>query len=1136
MTERGGASTAGLGIVFLLTGCLLLGALPAEAAAKSCSAVKAGTCPDVLIGAGHDGVTPLPLPCTMPLQDYQRVLAHWVNNREYEKLGWAVDKNVRDTGPFILGENYGTHPAVRIVYSPEVVEWLENGREGELPPGAMIIKQNLLPPADRFNDRRSEFDSEEAWSAMVQASVSSYAIMIRDCQTLDGWFWAGPAVVSKVGKTQAEFDAAIDATLDTNDYPFAFRASDHGQASCLRCHATSAGESTFSDLDNIEGTELRFRVDESWRTPPYSESQLTYVGGELIYLNSVDTNQAVAPQQRPAGGASESTLAQSAFHGNSSANNTTPDQEELLSQPLSSPSSAFVDTFQLGGGVDGAALTASSVQHFVGQWADHVPAGPNGAEQFITSDNCIGCHGGLGGAPSGITMFLQTGPNYGDGYNVSPFGEWRWSPMGLAGRDPIFYSQLATELAILDQNFKDHPEAFDDSPKQLHEVKDALQQTCLSCHGAMGQRQLVIDHANGTTDLDPTFRREYVQVYTALNEEQKDQPNYAYHKYGNLAREGISCAVCHHIDPPSQWKPGMSEHTKQELFLMHSTTGQFPYSPPNELNGPFDDVIEKPMQQALGITPVHNSYIQSSEMCGTCHTINLPNVDCNWNTDSTQADGEARCKDYPRLNESAQLQAQTIQDEYGLDYAKLLADNFNHSIEQATYLEWKNSVFADESSPEYQSCQDCHMPNSFQSLDGGIHIDPLKSQIASIQDSDYPEAAHSLPDDDLYVPVRSDYRRHELVGLNAFLVEMFDQFDPILGVDETDYMTSATTGDKLAIENMLLQGRQKTITVGVDVQEAKGQDLVADVTVTSLTGHRFPSGVGFRRAWIELLVLDADSGGEIVWGSGRTNSIGLIVDEEGQQLPTEFFEGNQWVRWQPHYDGITPTGCRACETQDGADGCWMRGEHGQKNLVCVATPPPVTRQDQVQIYEEVTLNGSDEVTFSFIHRDEHPKDNRFLPKGWRQPSSFQGDILQEFMAATAPEGVGNDPHYTEGKTGMDTVRYRISLPEGVDAENVTVQATMYSQSFQPYWLKRKFELSGHDPATQRLYYLASHLNTQGTVINDWKMRLVTCAVSADGETTSSTCASDSGVDEVMPKQQQASAGSGSSARETSGRR
>ena len=29
--------------------------------------------------------------------------------------------------------------------------------------------------------------------------------------------------------------------------------------------------------------------------------------------------------------------------------------------------------------------------------------------------------------------------------NLSPYGEWRASPMGLAGRDPIFFAQLQSE-------------------------------------------------------------------------------------------------------------------------------------------------------------------------------------------------------------------------------------------------------------------------------------------------------------------------------------------------------------------------------------------------------------------------------------------------------------------------------------------------------------------------------------------------------------------------------------------------------------------------------------------------------------------------------------------------------------------
>lgn len=1036
---------------FVLTVVLVAGALLAPAGSAGAQGASPETssppCSDVKIGGT------LPLPCTLPLADYEDVLYTWINNREYVALldaddpaeRWVRDLRVRDTGPFILGSYYGTHPAVRIYYSPEVYDWLRRGRpaDEDLPPGSMIIKEMFNPPAARRNEPRwTEYqDDEEAWEELVAASITSWTLMIKDDQTRDGWFWGGPGVVSRYGKTAEAYAAAIAGTVDTNDYPFAFRDSDHGQASCLRCHSSAVAETTFVDLKNIEGEELRFRVDDSWRTD-------------------------LPPEQRPGGGIDEATLLANAFHGNPGPSNVY-NEDEILSQPLTAPSSEFTRYFKL----QGPPPATGDVRAFPGQWADHVPAGPDGAQQFITSDNCIGCHGGLGGPPAGITMFLETGPGYGDGYNISPFGEWRWSPMGLAGRDPYFYSQLATELAILDGELAGEPET-------LAKAKNAVVNTCLSCHGAMGQRQLLIDHADGSTDLDPSFRTDFVYAHTPLTREQESQPDVAYHEYGNLAREGISCTVCHHIDPPPQWREGMSDDEKEEIFLTTSTTGQFPMSPPDELNGPFDDVLTLPMEHALGITPGQNAYIEDSRMCGTCHTINLPNVDCP--LDGTPGD-TARCKPFPVLDRTAALQAKHLADTYGVGYAEFLADNYPHSIEQATYLEWKNSSFADKKSADYQSCQDCHMPREFQSLDGSIDIPQLTSQIASIQDSNYPMAESSLSTPDLFVPFRDDYRRHELVGLNAFLVETFDQFDPILGLDETDYMTGAATGDQLAVENMLLQAARDTVEVGVEVRLAEGRKLVADVTVASAVGHRFPSGVGFRRAWIELSVLDGERGGEQVWISGGTNSVGLIVDAAGRPLPTEFFEGE---RFQPHYHGIPPESCE--ET-------W--------STECSEIPPPITRQDQVQIYEEVTVNGEDEVTFSFIHRDEHLKDNRFLPRGWKPASTFPGEVLQEFMESTQPEGVEGDPDYTEGHTGRDTLRYEITLPEGVNASRAVVRARMLYQAFQPFWLHEKFTLSPNDPATRRLYYLTSHLKTDGTVLDGWKLPLVTCTQPVGGEGT-----------------------------------
>ena len=52
---------------------------------------------------------------------------------------------------------------------------------------------------------------------------------------------------------------------------------------------------------------------------------------------------------------------------------------------------------------------------------------------------------------------------------------------------------------------------------------------------------------------------------------------------------------------------------------------------------------------------------------------------------------------------------------------------------------------------------------------------------------------------------------------------------------------------------------------------------------------------------------------------------------------------------------------------------------------------------------------------------------------------------------------------------------------------------LLSQSWAPYYLKDRFTNVPEGPegeARRRLYYLTSHLETRGTVIEDWKFPLV----------------------------------------------
>lgn len=972
----------------------------------------------------------LPLPSTLPLQDYEKKLYPWLMKREYAKAGWAVDKEVRDTGPYIAGQYYGTHPAVRIYYSPEVVKWLEGGRKGEIPDGAIIVKEMFTPPAVLYQDlvNHPKYKDPKAYKELLAKLVMAWTVMVRDKKgSKDGWFWSNPMAPNK-GES---IKAATKRQLDTRQAP---PASEFG-APCLRCHASAENEFTFSSLRNVEGylpkeEPLRFLVDTSWRSAAHFKSYPLSILANDPYVKS---HFMIADQLRPYAGNQESQTQVDLMHSGFTQTGLKIANDEALKRP----NPEFIKTFP-----EIAKVKRKNVQTFPSQWMDHVVPGEHGAEEYITSDNCFGCHGGLGGEPYGSIMFVQTGPAYGEGYNISEYGEWRWSPMGLAGRDPIFYAQFESEMALLERDAKAHPSPLVGT---LEENKIAVTNTCLSCHGAMGQRQLAID-AKRNPKLDPNFKIDYMFLQTPLTKkaERKAKKNSSlqYVKYGALGREGISCAICHHIDKPSEqevtdWKPkpGWVNNVKDKelaYLLFHNSTGRFKRGPKDEFFGPFEKVAEIPMQQVLGVTPVHNEFITDSQLCGTCHTINLPNIGAT----------EDR---FPILNAAETNPA---------------FKDYQHSIEQATFLEWQNSVFAQnpgKKGTEFASCQDCHMPSDVKTLEnsskGKVDIQSITTQIAAIQDANFPEADNRLPVEDIDIPLRDNYKRHEHVGLNVFLLEMFDQFPDILGVDKNDYMTSADNGVDFAIENMIRQAQEFSASIKAKITSYDNKKLKAKVTVKNKTGHRFPSGVAFRRAFIEFVVMDGD---KVVWGSGRSNKVGVIVDGEGKPLKTEFL--NHGNLHQPHYQTIT-------------------------------------RQDQVQIYEELNQNAQHEFTTSFIHRVFDIKDNRLLPKGWRASSFFKkdGEVLYEFFEATDPHGTGDDPDYRDqgpGFAGEDSLIYDIDLPYEIASEKLSVKATLYYQAIPPSWLHQRFTTVPKGKATQRLYYMTSHLNLKDTPMEGWKLKLV----------------------------------------------
>src|SRR5260221_189973 len=145
---------------------------PARVAAHADTVIYFG-CPDVdgaYAQCPNAKEKPLPHPAsTLPfnseirhqsLAAYEKQIFDFLDSAQYEKLGWCVDKRIRDTGPFLKGKSYGTHKSVLIYYSPGIMAWL-TGQVKSVPDHAMMVKVQFDPPAERYDNRQPESTTKD---------------------------------------------------------------------------------------------------------------------------------------------------------------------------------------------------------------------------------------------------------------------------------------------------------------------------------------------------------------------------------------------------------------------------------------------------------------------------------------------------------------------------------------------------------------------------------------------------------------------------------------------------------------------------------------------------------------------------------------------------------------------------------------------------------------------------------------------------------------------------------------------------------------------------------------------------------------------------------------------------------------
>jgi hypothetical protein len=179
---------------------------------------------------------------------------------------------------------------------------------------------------------------------------------------------------------------------------------------------------------------------------------------------------------------------------------------------------------------------------------------------FHTSEKCVNCHGKV------ITSESET---------MSIAADWGASIMANSARDPYWQGSVRREVL-------DHRQAG-----------AAIQTECATCH--MPLQSLSNKSLNHGTD-----------IFTHL----PFHPSTV-----DLAADGVSCTVCHQIQPNGLGTPA----TFNGLFAVAPSGTQ-----PRPVFGPFNITNPEAVQvhqMATGYAPVQSPTIREAALCGSCHTL-----------------------------------------------------------------------------------------------------------------------------------------------------------------------------------------------------------------------------------------------------------------------------------------------------------------------------------------------------------------------------------------------------------------------------------------------------------------------------------------------------------------------------------
>ena len=182
---------------------------------------------------------------------------------------------------------------------------------------------------------------------------------------------------------------------------------------------------------------------------------------------------------------------------------------------------------------------------------------------FTTSSACALCHS---------NHFAATAMRNSEGEAIGPYNLWRGSMMANASRDPFWWAQVASEVAL--------------SPPEKREY---IEGECIRCHAPA---------------LSRTARSE------AGREGQMRDLKGGSHP-AMVGVDGVACTTCHQILPDNLGTPS-------------SFSGHFEINDERLIFGPHRNPAPGPMLNHVDYRPTYADHVTESKLCATCHTLIHP--------------------------------------------------------------------------------------------------------------------------------------------------------------------------------------------------------------------------------------------------------------------------------------------------------------------------------------------------------------------------------------------------------------------------------------------------------------------------------------------------------------------------------